>query len=476
MAPCRSSFAARRHAHARPLVATLAAALLTAAALAGLAGYRPAPARAATLVVNVHKYGATGDGRHDDSAALQRAIARAATHPGSTVYLPAGTYSCPAGVRLSSGVKLLGASSATTWLEGHLSFGSHCRIGDLKIGTAGTSALTNRSGASYTTFTKCRFRGGGGGTGGAVIVLGSCSGSSRSLSHVTFSHCQVERNLGVESWSANGGGGFGYNDISVYEDPSAGGSQVSYLAFVACHIGVSNGAGGHDTGSPRAGIEVWTGTGKVVKGWHHITISGCTFEATDRFCIDLADWPSTSGTHLAGPALIQGNVIKGAGYGSGDHPWSYSICLEAPRNVRIAHNTIYAAADSTVCGSYGPASHTVIVYNHIDLTVDNGVQQTGDETVVLKGQDSVFEHNVVRGGTGCGALLYLKKTTGDRVSGNRFSDARSSGNPAMVKLQDACRNVIVDNVFSTAAASAPRLLVLGSSAGNTLRPNTFRHG
>jgi hypothetical protein len=459
----------------RPLVATLVAALAITASVACAAAYRTATATAAPLVFDVHRFGAAGDGRHNDSGPLQRAIDRAAAHPGSIVYLPRGTYSCPAGIRLRSRVNLRGDGSSSSWLQGHLDFASRSTISKLKIGTAGVDAVSNLSGASHTTFSRCRFRGGGAGSGGAVVLLGSSSGSSHSLSYVTFSHCQIERNLGVEDWSVNGGSGHGYNDISVYENPNAGGSQISHLAFLACHVGVSNGAGGHDTGSPRADIEVWTGTGKIVKGWSHLTIRGCVFEASDRFCIDLADWPAANGMHLAGPALIEGNTIKGGGYGSGDHPWSYSICLEAPRNVRIAHNTIYGAADSTICGSYGPASHTVIVYDHIDLTVANGVQPTGDEAVVLKGQDNVFEHNVVKGGDGCGALLYLKKTTGDQVSANQFYDARSSDIPAMVKLQDASHNVIAHNVFSTAAGSVPRMLILGSSSQNTLLPNTFRH-
>jgi hypothetical protein len=474
----RSPSSARRHVPARRHGRTLAATLAVVALTCG-AGFHTATAAAAThkaIVINVHKYGATGDGKHDDSRAVQRAIGVAAAHPGSTVYLPAGSYYCPSRVRLAGHVNLRGDGMSASWLMGHLDFGSRSVVSKLKIGAAGVSAVSNLGGATHTTFKSCRFRGGGGGgSNAAVIWLGSSSGSSSSLSHVTFSRCQVERNLGVESFSVNGGSGRDFNDISVYENPSAGGSQVSSLAFVGCHVGVSNGAGGHDTGSPRAGIEVWTGTGKVVKGWHHITIRNCTFEATDRFCIDLADFPAANGKHLAGPALIQGNLIKGAGYGSGDHPWSYSICLEAPRNVTIRGNTIYAAYGSTVCASAGPASHTVIVGNHIDLTVNNGVHQSGDEAVVLKGQNNVFERNVVKAGAGSGPLLYLKSTTGNHVSANRFYDPRSSGNPAMVLLRDASHNVLVNNLFSTAASSAPRIAVQGASSGNRLRPNTFRH-
>ncbi len=270
----RSLNAAHHHVHAQRRVRTLAATLAVVALTCG-AGYRTATAAAAThaIVVNVHKYGATGDGSHNDSQALQRAIRAAAAHPGSTVYLPRGTYYCPSRVRLTSHVNLRGDGMSASWLKGHLDFGSRCTISKLKIGAAGVSAVSNLGGASHSTFKSCRLRGGGGGgSDAAVLWLGSCSDSSSSLSHVTFSHCQIERNLGVENWSVNGGSGHDYNDISVYENPKAGGSQVSSLAFIGCHVGVSNGAGGHDTGSPRAGIEVWTGTGKVVQGWHRITI------------------------------------------------------------------------------------------------------------------------------------------------------------------------------------------------------------
>ena len=128
-----------------------------------------------------------------------------------------------------------------------------------------------------------------------------------------------------------------------------------------------------------------------------------------------------------------------------------------------------------MCGSSGPASHTVIVGNLIDLTVANGVHQTGDETVVLKGQGDVFKHNVVKAGVGSGPLLYLKQTSANHVADNQFFDTRTSGNPAMVLLRDASRNVLVNNLFSTAASSAPRILIEGASVANTLRPNTFRH-
>jgi len=128
-----------------------------------------------------------------------------------------------------------------------------------------------------------------------------------------------------------------------------------------------------------------------------------------------------------------------------------------------------------VCGSNGPAAHTVIVDNLIDLSVDNGVRQTGDEAVVLKGGGNVFARNVVKAGVGSGPLLYLKSAMRTRVTGNRFHDGRAESHPLMVLLRDSCRNVVVGNRLSTAARSDPLIVAYGASYLNRLRPNTFRH-
>jgi hypothetical protein len=262
----------------------------------------------------------------------------------------------------------------------------------------------------------------------------------------------------------------------VNENATAGGAHVSYLSFIRCRVGVSNGSSGHNTGSPRAGLEVWSSHPRTIaQGWHHIVVRGCTFEATDRFCIDLADFPTTSGRHLAGPALIAKNLIKGAGYGPGHHPWAYSICLEAPENVTIRDNKIYAAHLTTVATSSGNQAGTVVEHNTIDLTVANGVTQTRDEALVVKGRGNIVRDNVIRGGALSGPLLYLKRTAASKVVDNRLVDTKTGANPPMVILSDAVRNSITRNVFITAATTRPRVLVQGSSSGNTLRKNRYVH-
>lgn len=448
-----------------------------AAAASSSQDAQEAPARSiagvdVSRLVNVRAKGAKGNGTTDDTSAFKAALSTAA-RKGTGIYVPAGVYRVSR-LALPNGVVVAGAGRDRAWVKGGLSFGSRTTVVDLKIGDRGVS-VRNLPGASYTTFKRCRLRGGGGGGADApVLMLGSAAGSN-SLHHVTFIGCQIERNLGVENWSQNRYGR-GFNNITVNENAAAGGSHVGYLKFIGCHVGVSNGSGGHDTGSPRAGIEVWSSRARTIaQGWHHLTIRKCTFEATDRFCIDLADFPTASGRHLAGPALIEDNLIKGAGWGPGDHPWSYSICLEAPNDVTIRGNKIYAAHLTTISGSYSPQARTVIEDNVIDLSVANGVTQTEDEAIVLRGPNCVFRRNVVRAGPGSGPLLYLKGSIAGRVTGNRFHDPRSGSNPAMMLIVDASRNLVSGNRFSTAAAAAPRILIQGSSAGNTLRDNVFLH-
>ena len=194
--------------------------------------------------VNVRSYGAKGDGRTDDTAAFAKAM-RTASGSHRRLFVPAGVYRL---ARLSppDGLVMRGDGSGASWLKGHLDFGSNQTISNLKIGDAGNSAVYNRAGAHDTVFNRCRFRGGGSTAASSmapVIALGmhnSCNG-------ITFRDCEVERNLGTETTSNYDNC---FNDISVYSNYA---TVPADILFEGCHVGVSNGAGGHDTGSPRMG-------------------------------------------------------------------------------------------------------------------------------------------------------------------------------------------------------------------------------
>jgi polygalacturonase len=78
----------------------------------GLAAERSAMAPSGQYLFDVRKYGATGDGKTLDTAAVNRAIEAAASAGGGTVIFPAGTYLCFS-IRLKSRVHLyLGVGSS----------------------------------------------------------------------------------------------------------------------------------------------------------------------------------------------------------------------------------------------------------------------------------------------------------------------------------------------------------------------------
>ena len=206
-----------------------------------------------------------------------------------------------------------------SWLKGEVVFGLRSSISGLKLGDAGKSTH-NRRGASNTTFTACRFRGGGGSDVNApVIMLGL---SQNSCDHITFTDCICERNLVSEQRG-------GFNNVSITAGPGSGGATVDYITFTGCHFGVSNGSGGHDTGSPIANIECTTpGTSATYhNGYSHITVDGCVFEITDWFNLDFScSRIRSTSTLSAHDIIVTDNLFKGAGYTARSATTSASNC------------------------------------------------------------------------------------------------------------------------------------------------------
>ena len=79
-----------------------------------LAAVLALPASAASL--NVKNYGARGDGRTDDSAAIQAALKAAKGAPDAVVYFPAGTYRYSRVIQVDS-VHVEGAGPNSTIFE-----------------------------------------------------------------------------------------------------------------------------------------------------------------------------------------------------------------------------------------------------------------------------------------------------------------------------------------------------------------------
>ncbi|MFA4964894.1 MAG: glycosyl hydrolase family 28-related protein [Thermoleophilia bacterium] len=457
-------------------------ALLTQAPLPPFADDLVAAATTSSIVVNVHRFGATGDGIHDDSRAVQRSIAAAAKVPGSTVYFPRGVYLCTSTTRLPDRVNLRGEGMGSSWLRGRLEFGSFNRISGLKIGDAGTCAVTNRPGAHGTRFSRCRLHGGGSteGAAGSVLYLGGSQGNVR---NVTFARCAIERTAyappaGVDAFAANVG-----NTITIHEFTHLpGDGHVEGITFRDCRLGAFN---GRARGALRMMMEAfcWDGrTGLVYHGWKNLTFDGCTIEASDTTGLDFADRPLTSDPtrHASSGVLITGCTFRGARrhetYGHGGLP----IVYECPTGIVVRDNTFYASPQEAIGGSWVGTSTTapalLIQGNTFDMTRSPvGLEhESGQPCLSLVGYGSRVLGNTFRYNTGWGVLIKSGggslATVGNVVRGNTFLDSRTSDGEPTIKLADdlgrGCHdNRIVGNTIRNRGAGRRGVIYQSSGTG-----------
>lgn len=448
------------------LLAVLAAALALTAGLAACGGSSPTPLASSSPSVpispapsaavpdswyDVREFGARGDGSNDDSTALRTAMAAAAAAGGGTVYLPAGIYPCPDddGLDLPDGVSLRGDSASASWLKGRLNFGSQSRVSDLKIGDLGTCAVTNAPGANGTTFSRCRFHGGGSkeGSDSSVVYLGGDQGN---VSDIVFVDCEIERTSyqppsGVDAYAANVG-----NTITIHEFTHLRDSgHVENITFRDCHLGSSN---GRAKGALRMMMEAfsWDGrTGRVFHGWKDLTFDGCTIEASDTTGLDFADGPLTAaGKHSAHGVLITGCTFLGARkdetYGHGGVP----IVYEGPTGIVIKDNLFYAAPQNVIGGSHIQRSTDspglLIQGNTFDMTTSpiGLIHEREEPCITLMGYNSRVIDNDFRFDTGFGVLITgggghtVFSAVGNLIKANRFVDTRTTGGEPTIVLAD----------------------------------------
>jgi hypothetical protein len=278
-------------------------------------------------------------------------------------------------VAIPSGVTVQGAGMETSWLKGKVTYGSDCVVRDIKLGDAGYS-VQHRNGAANTSFTRCRFRGGGGSsTNAAVLLLGWVNSGH----HFTFTDCQFERNVGTTTE--------GTNIVSLNNEAIAGGVQVDYVTFERCHFGVDN--GGANTVTPRAGIECTNRLTPAVKGYSNISVIDCVFEKTGWFTIDFAD-----AFHLSNNVVIRGNTIKGAGTAG---KWGYGVCLEMPIGTIVEGNTFYRCYNYPIALGWtgGVRNNTIVRNNTFLLDVDNGITPQDCVFYMRGGGSEVYGNTIV---------------------------------------------------------------------------------
>ena len=423
-----------------------------------------------TRLEDVRSYGAVGDGMTDDTAAVHAAMA-AAADAGTGVHIPRGTYRVDT-VAIPDGVLLRGDGPSRTWLKGGVLFGSRDLVIGLRLGDTG-HRTHNRAEATETTFEDCRFR-------GTVPIL---LGDDNSCSHIVFRDCEVERSFGHWTPSAS------YNNIIIEEYSPGPGGHVEHITFERCHVGVSNGSGGRDTGSPSAGLVAYCNPQTPVRqGYKDIRIVDCVFEATDEFTLDFDDKIRTDGSHSSSDVLIQGCVIKGAGV-EGRRKYAYSICIESPEGCVVRDNLIYRGYINTfkICKNEDPDPDRrplIVERNMFDLTVDNGVDPpVGASMIRLHGDNTVFRDNTIvtdlRSATSVGdapgAIFKLYYCRGSLITGNRVYDRTPEMKPLLFHLYASHANIISSNYFWSSGAGGLGISSQADSEANTFTDNTFAH-
>jgi hypothetical protein len=355
---------------------------------------------------------------------------KAAVETDSLLSVPAGVYRV-SDLALRDRLRIDGAGRSTTWIRGHVTFGSDSQISDLKIGDRGVSAVHNRAGASNTVFTSCRFRGGGGKSWTYVVDLGS----GAACSHITFRDCSIERNLGVDV-----DGRRGFNNIAIWVGK---GAPVTDITLEDCRIGVSNGGRGRAKGAPRMGLECFVDPAASVP-WSNITLRDCVFAAADGHSADFSDQPFARATGL----LIEGCTFKGGGLLG---RWGWTLVLEMPLNPVVRNNTFYRGkgnwgyvlavvdrGDST----YGTSGAT-ITGNAFDLDTDNGIApSTTGWPFVLNGYDNTFAGNTVRCHYGARHMLVLDHAYRNVVTGNTL---KIGNRPLATQINGSSGNTVTAN-------------------------------
>jgi hypothetical protein len=270
-------------------------ALVTMACLTTALPASPAPS------VSARSFGALGNGTHDDTVALQRAMRAASNRGGGIVYLPAGTYKVRA-MTIPSNVTLTGDGASRSWLRGPITAGSRVTLTRLKVGTAGR-AFSLTPGAHDSAFSDCLFTGGLPDSGGVLTLTNPCY-------NLTFRNCIID------SGPMNG--------VTIVDV----GGTIYDITFEGCTFRPSKGMGFECLGRPRG----------LPGGYHNINVLNCTFEPQGYEAISFDD----AGFGAAGDCTISGNLIKGAGTNwSSAAPWGQGIEVNGPKNMTVTHNTIY---------------------------------------------------------------------------------------------------------------------------------------
>jgi len=358
-----------------------------AALLFGLAG-----ARGASVNVRAPEYGARGDGRTDDTAAIQRAI-QAVAGTGGTVLVPAGTYL----------VNTVASSSRGLVLGSRMTL----KLADGAVLKAIPSAAQNYTIVSVASATQVAVLGG---TllGDRSRHTGGAGEWGMGLSIQNSQQVSVSGVVAMDCW----GDGFyisGSADVTLAavraEHNRRNGLSVTSCAGLSVRGSVFRNSRGT---APEAGLDIEPNPGETVD---RVAISGCTFADNAGSGLESGVPDSNLGRAFVTNVVIDGNTFTGNGRTPADGGARMAIRISNAPGTQVLRNIV---RDNTGQGIY-------LRYNADgSLVAGNVVTGTqGDGIVQAACRDNRIIDNRVTGNSGHGILS--TNCTGGSVSGNAVS-------------------------------------------------------
>ena len=424
----------------------------------------PTPPAVPTGTFSVKDHGAHADGVTNDSDHIAAAVAAAGG--AGTVYFPAGTYYLANTYSPPSGITFTGPahdkdSVPLAWLKGRVNFGSTSSFADLRIGDSGIYALKNAtSTASGSSFTRCQFRGGGGSLYDDCNII-NLSGATN---HLTFTDCNIERNLGTTDDYSH------CDNVMMFPNTSA--PTITDVLFKGCHFGVSNGVA---TGCPRFNVEIYVDPSPATRtaGYHDINFEDCIFEAAGAQNIDYsgATLSANPTTPNNGACHVTGCTFKG----NGANTWAGDINVEQGAGyVTVTGCTFYRGKGPAfgVGTNNAEAVNTYCVFSgntidHRSSTYDSGITYEWWQMLWVLSNHNTFSGNTTYNiGTGGRATcaLYGDNNT---VTGNTMTNVGITSYLVEI-FPGADANIINHNTF-VGSTNGSGIVDTGSS--NTVSPN-----
>lgn len=325
-----------------------------------------ASSKGQTLIINVRNFGAAGDGKTDDTKAIQRALDAAGEIRGA-VFVPPGVY-LVADLRMRQNSALVGNP---TW-DYHGSAGTV-----LRLATGDAKCLLNITEAMGATIEGLAFDGAGLGKGVPGILLDK-SNKGKHEDAFRIERCQIAHFTGdgvdlVHAWC------FCIRHSMLAFNLGSGLSYLGHDAFLSDNW---------FSGNRRAGFAVLDGSGAVtftgnrvewnrqenilITGGHGFQITGNYLDRAGTCGIALRN-----GSSRFVQMTLTGNYFKRSGKWANPTGYDSShLFIEGAEGVSCVGNNFFASRDDGPTGAWSPA-YGIVCKNMENCVIANNVLHRG---------------------------------------------------------------------------------------------------